>query len=178
MESMDSLPEHTENHIIPHGRIARVLHWGFTGVFIYALTKQLDEVDELEDRALLVYEMWFASFFLVLLITRFVYMHMTRPTALPPETPKRTRLMARSVHIAMYVGLALIAVTGLWIGAMYGAGNKSGTAMDIALLLHEIAVNTSFLLIAGHVGAAIYHRRQGDGLWDSMSPFWKESGRS
>ena len=84
------------------------------------------------------------------------------------------KLMARSVHLAMYVGLSLIAVSGLVIGALYWSGIKSGSAMDIALIVHEIAVNTSFFLIGGHVAAAIYHRRKGDGIWDSMVPVWKE----
>ncbi|MBT7539107.1 MAG: hypothetical protein HN683_07190, partial [Gammaproteobacteria bacterium] len=36
-----------------HSPIAVVLHWGFIGVFAYALTKQIDELDELEDFSLL-----------------------------------------------------------------------------------------------------------------------------
>ena len=157
----------------PHGRTARILHWGFIVVFIYALTKQLDEVEELEDFALLQYEMAFASVFLLLLIIRFVYMR-ARPTAMPEDTPRRDRLLARAVHIGMYAGLSLVAVTGLCIGALYWSGIKSGVAMEGVLLLHEIAVNTSYFLIAGHIAAALWHRRKRDGIWDSMVPVWKE----
>lgn len=159
----------------PHSRVAKALHWGFILVFLYALTKQLDEVEELEDAALLQNEMVFASIFLALLLARFLYMQFTRPSAMPTTTSVAARRLARTVHVAMYVGLATIAVSGLWIGAMYGAGTKSGPAMDAALLLHEIAVNGSYFLILGHIAAAIYHRRQGDGLWDTMVPLWKES---
>ena len=160
--------------VSPHSVTAKVMHWGFMGVFLYALTKQLDEVEELEDFSLLQNEMAFASVFLVLLVARFLFMHFTQSSALPGDTPRVTRLLARSVHLAMYASLLLIAVTGLVIGGLYGSGIKSGDAMDVALILHEIAVNTSYFLIIGHVAAAIYHRRQRDGIWNAMVPVWKE----
>ena len=76
----------------------------------------------------------------------------------------------------MYAGLFLVAATGLTIGGLYWAGIKSGSAMEAALLLHEIAINTSYFLILGHVVAAIFHRRKRDGIWNAMVPVWKESG--
>ena len=154
------------------------MHWGFIAVFIYALTKQLDEVEELEDLTLLQNEMLFATGFLVLLIARFTFMHRTRPTALPADTPKKQWYLARAVHLAMYAGLSLIAISGLAIGGLYGAGIKSGLAMEAALMVHEIAVNGSYFLIAGHVAAALYHHHQADGIWDAMVPFWKERMRN
>ena len=77
----------------------------------------------------------------------------------------------------MYASLSLVAITGLSIGGMYWSGIKSGGAMDAALLLHEVAVNTSYFLILGHVAAALYHRRKRDGLWNSMVPVWREPDR-
>ena len=159
----------------PFSLTAKVVHWGFLGVFIYALTKQLDEVEELEDAVLLQNEMVFATIFLVLLIARFIYIRMTQSTSLPSETPKHIMRLAKTVHGLMYVSLAGIAVSGLWIGNMYGAGTKSGAMMDTALLLHEICVNSTYFLILAHVVGAIYHRRERDGIWDAMVPFWKES---
>lgn len=150
------------------------MHWGFIGVFIFALTKQLDELEELEDLALLQYEIVFATLFLILLAVRFVFMQSTRPTVLPATTPKRMLVAARACHLGMYITLALIALTGLWIGGMYWSGVRGGTMMDIALLLHEIAVNTTYFLILLHMVGAIYHRRRGDGVWSAMVPVWKE----
>lgn len=161
--------------VAPHSRAAKAAHWGFLGLFLYALTKQLDEVEELEDLALLQAEMIFAGVFLVLLIARFAFMQSTRPSVLP-STPRRERLLARAVHIAMYAGLALIAITGLGIGYLYESGTKSGSTMNALLLAHEIAVNASYTLIIGHVAAAIYHRRRSDGVWDAMVPVWREPG--
>ena len=160
----------------PFSKTAKFVHWGFIGVFVYALTKQLDEVEELEDAVLLQNEMIFATVFLVILIARFVYIRFTQSSALPAATPKHMMVLAKSVHGLMYVCLAGIAVSGLWIGNMYGAGTKSGTMMEAALLLHEIFVNSTYFLILAHIAGAVYHRRQKDGIWDAMVPFWKEAG--
>ena len=122
--------------------------------------------------------MVFAAAFLLLLFVRFVFMQAMRPSAMPSDTPKPTRLLARSAHLAMYLSLSLIPITGLYIGGMYWSGIKSGSAMDAALLLHEIAVNSSYFLILGHVAAAVYHRRKGDGIWNAMVPVWKEAKRN
>ncbi len=159
-----------------HSRVAVVLHWSFIGVFVYALTKQLDEVDELENIVLLQREIVFASIFLVLLIARFVYMRSRMPTALPPDTPRLTMLVARSVHLGMYLSLSMIAVTGLVIGGLYWFGIKDGTGMELTLIAHEIFVQASYLLILLHVSAAVYRRRMNDGVWSTMLPFWKEPG--
>jgi len=142
-------------------------------VFVYALAKQLDEVEELEDVGLLHAEMVFAALFLVLLIARFLFMQLTQPSVLP-RIHRRERLLARAGHLAMYASLALIAVTGLVIGELYSSGVKGGNLMDAVLMLHEIAVNTSYVLILGHIGAAFYHRRKRDGVWDAMVPVLKE----
>ena len=51
----------TSARVSPHSFAAKAMHWGFIGVFVFAVTKQLDEVVELEDFSLLQYEMAFAS---------------------------------------------------------------------------------------------------------------------
>ena len=71
-----------------HSPMAVFLHWGFVGVFVYALTKQIDELEELEDASLLQNEMMFATLFLTLLLSRFVYMRSRGSTALPSDTPR------------------------------------------------------------------------------------------
>lgn len=159
----------------PHSTTAKVMHWGFGLLFVYALTKQLDDLEELEDFGLLQYEMVFAAVFLLLLLARFVYMQLTRPTALPASAPRRFRRLARAVHLSMYAGLALTALTGLAIGGLYWNGTRHSSTMDLLLVVHEIVIQLSLGLVVGHAVAALYHRRQRDGLWDSMVPFWKES---
>ncbi len=171
----DNVSEDSQLTIESHSALAKTLHWGFIAVFIFALYKQIDEVEELEDFALLQFEMAYASFFLILLIARFFYMRRTRPTVLPDDTPRMMKNLAKAVHLGMYASLGLIAITGLTIGSLYWSGIKSGTLLDAVILLHEIAYWTSVNLIAAHVIAAIYHRQKRDGIWDSMVPVLKEN---
>ena len=138
------------------------------------MNKQVDEVEELENFALLQEEVVLALVFLLLLLARFFYMRSTRPTVLPVDTPERVLLLARIVHLGMYVSLAMIAVSGLVIGGLYWSGIKEGATMEAVLLLHEICFWTSVNLIAVHVAGAVYHRLKGDGVWSAMVPVWKE----
>lgn len=154
--------------------MAKIIHWGFIAVFAFGISKQVDEVEELENFALLQEEIILAIIFLVLLVARFIYMHSTRPSVLPVETPKNILLMAKVVHLGMYISMALIAVTGLIIGGLYWSGIKDGVLMEIILLSHEIAFWTSINLIGLHIAGAIYHRLQADGVWSAMVPVWVE----
>ena len=43
-----------------------------------------------------------------------------------------------------------------------------------ALTVHELSADLSYLLIAIHVGAALWSRIKGEGVWTSMVPIWKE----
>ena len=51
--------------------LAKLLHWGFVLIFIYALIKQIDNLNQLEDVNLLRFEVMFALTFLSLLAIRF-----------------------------------------------------------------------------------------------------------
>lgn len=160
--------------VTPHSLAAKVFHWGFIVVFAYGLAKQVDEVEELEDTAFLMEEFVFATVFLLLLLIRFVYMRTTRPTAMPAETPDRTRRLARAVHLGMYLSLAMLALSGMTIGGMFSAGATGGFLFAAVLWLHEACYWATVNLIALHVLAALYHRYLGDGIWSSMVPVFKE----
>lgn len=164
--------------IVPHSRMAKIVHWGFIAVFIYALTKQLDEVSQLEDFALLRFEMIFAIGFLALLAARFVYMRRTRPTALPENTPKFVKRAARAGHLAIYASLAMIALSGMMIGTLYWVGIKDGLLMAAVAEFHGASVMASYFAIGLHIAAAIFHRVLGDGIWSSMVPVFKETPKS
>ncbi len=167
-----------ENSQVSHSIIAKIFHWGFIAVFFYALTKQLDEVEELENTSLLYSEIIFATIFLLLLFIRYVYMRIKSTSALPKDSSAIVKFMAKLVHTCMYIALSMIAITGLGIGALYWYGIKSGAVMNAMLLSHEIFVNSSFILIGLHISAALYHRFLGDGVWNSMVPIWKEKNKT
>ena len=154
--------------------LAKCMHWAFIGVFAYAVINQVDEVEELENSTRLMKEVLFAILFLSLLLFRFIYMRSARAAMPQLDMPKSLILLARVVHLGMYVSLALIAITGLIIGGLYYFGVKDGLVLEAILLSHEIFFWTSVNLMGLHMAGAIYHRLQGDGVWSAMVPVLKE----
>ena len=154
--------------------LAKCMHWAFIGVFAYAVINQVDEVEELENSTRLMKEVLFAITFLSLLLFRFIYMRSARAAMPQLDMPKSLILLARVVHLGMYVSLALIAITGLIIGGLYYFGVKDGLVLEAILLSHEIFFWTSVNLMGLHIAGAIYHRIQGDGVWSAMVPMLKE----
>jgi len=164
--------------ITPHSRTAKIIHWGFILVFAYALTKQLDAVDQLADAALLRFEMVFALIFLALLAARYFYMRNTRPSAIPEDAPILLKRLASLGHLAIYGSLAAIALSGMLIGTFYWLGFTDGLLIEIAVWLHEVSVSASYICIAIHVGAALFHRLMGDGIWSAMVPIFTETPKT
>ena len=154
--------------------IAKLMHWGFVLLFIYGLLKQIDNLNQLENMALLKFEVTFAGIFVLLLLIRFVYMKTTQKSSLPDSTPKSQILAAKIVHFGMYLCLALIPLTGLLIGLLFWLGLKDGFLIVIAVGFHELAVSVIYWLIGLHILAAVYHRLKRDGVWSSMVPLLKE----
>ena len=154
--------------------IAKFMHWGFVLLFIYGLLKQIDELNQLEDKALLQFEVIFATVFVLLLLIRFIYMKTTQKSSLPDSTPKSQILAARVVHYGMYVCLALIPLTGLLIGLLFWLGFEDGFLINTVVEVHEFSVSVIYWLIGLHILAAIFHRLKNDGVWSSMVPFLKE----
>ena len=154
--------------------IAKFMHWGFVLLFIYGLLKQIDELNQLEDKALLQFEIIFATVFVLLLLIRFIYMKTTQKSSLPDSTPKSQLLAARVVHYGMYACLALIPLTGLLIGLLFWLGFEDGFLINTVVEVHEFSVSVIYWLIGLHILAAIFHRLKNDGVWSSMVPFLKE----
>ena len=154
--------------------MAKFWHWGFVLLFIYGVAKQVDDIEQLEDRFFFQFEIVFALLFLLLLVIRFVYMSKTQETSLPDDTPKSQKIAARIVHLGMYVSLAGTAITGLLIGLFFWLGFKDGLFIDFLTAIHSFVVNALYWLIGIHIIAAIYHRLKKDGVWTSMVPFFKE----
>ena len=154
--------------------LAKFWHWGFVFLFIYGVAKQVDEIEQLEDKFFFQFEIVFALLFLFLLIIRFVYMNKTQETSLPDDTSKFQKMAARSAHLGMYTTLAGTAITGLLIGLFYWLGFKDGLLIDLLTAIHSFVVNALYWLIGIHIVAAIYHRLKKDGVWSSMVPFLKE----
>ena len=165
---------------IQHTLLGKVFHWGFVLLYAYGIFKQIDDLSELEDAALLTFEIIFASVFLVLVVIRYGYMRRfeTFQGSVVPVHRYHKRF-ARLMHVAMYLCLVLLPLTGLAIAGLYTQGiGEEELAMDAAIVLHGLSADLSYVLIAVHVVAALYSRIKGEGVWTSMVPVFTESGPS
>lgn len=164
---------------VRHTTFARMLHWGFVGLYIYGIVKQVNDLEDLEEDALLVFEAAFASVFLLIVIIRYSYMKQFE-AFLGATAPIHLvhRRLARSVHLGMYGSFVLLPVSGLMIAALYTQGHHEGhgTMMAWTLAVHSAAASLSYILIAVHVAAAVYSRLKGEGVWSSMVPVLEERG--
>ena len=158
--------------------IAKVFHWGFVALFAYGIAKQVDDINQLEDFALLRFELIFATILVVMLALRFLYMTKTQTSSLPQETSTLQKLAAKLVHLGMYASIAAIAISGILVGVFYWIGVKDGLLVQGVVAVHESAVTLSYWLIGIHVAAAVYHRFKSDGVWNSMVPAWREKSNS
>ena len=163
-----------------HTFLGKSLHWGFVLLYAYGIFKQIDDLSQLEDAALLRFEIIFASVFLLLVVIRYGYMRRfeTFQGSVVPIHRYHKRF-ARLMHVAMYLCLILLPVTGLAIAWLYTQGiGEDQLAMDVAIGLHGFSADLSYVLIAIHLVAALYSRIKGEGVWTSMVPVFTERGRS
>lgn len=162
-----------------HTRLAKTIHWSFIALYAYGILKQVDDISQLENNRLLIFEVVFASAFLLIVIFRYFYMRNVRTMHASNIPVHRIhKIIAKSVHTSMYIVLVLLPLSGLAIAFLFNQGIKSGTMQLVALSVHEFAATASYVLIAIHVSAAIYSRIKGEGVWSSMVPILKEDGPS
>ena len=158
-----------------HTTLAKFIHWTFTLLYAYGIFKQVDDLTQLEDASLLNFEIMFATIFLIIVLIRYFYMKDT-PTLLGAheDVPKGHLFIAKTVHRLVYFSLIMLPTTGLLIAGLFNLGMGG---VEIAIGLHEFSAFLSYLVIALHVGASLYSRFKGEGLWNAMVPVWKEEGK-
>ena len=159
-----------------HTFIAKLIHWTFIPLYAYGIFKQVDDLDQLNDASFLNFEILFATVFLIIVLLRYFYMKDT-PTLLGAhdDVHKGHLFIAKTVHGLVYFSLIMLPVTGLLIAALFSL--ETG-GVEIAIVIHEFSAFLSYVVIALHVGATLYSRIKGEGLWNAMVPVWKESGKN
>jgi len=158
-----------------HTPLAKFIHWTFTVLYAYGIFKQVENLEELEDVALLNFEIFFAIVFLIIVLMRYFYMKDVKTLLGAHEEMHKGHLfIAKATHRLVYFSLIMLPTTGLLIAGML-ALNMPG--MEIAIGLHEFSAFLSYVTIALHVGASLYSRYKGEGIWNAMVPIWKETGK-
>jgi len=159
-----------------HTFLAKLIHWTFIPLYAYGIFKQVDDLSQLEDSSLLNFEILFATVFLIIVLLRYFYMKDT-PTLLGAhdELPNGHLFIAKTVHRLVYFSLIMLPTTGLVIAGIVSLGLGG---IEIAVGMHEFSADLSYVVIALHVGATLYSRFKGEGLWNAMVPIWKEGGKN
>ena len=159
-----------------HTSSARIIHWTFILLYAYGIFKQLDDISELENSELLIFEVIFASIFLIIVIMRYSYMRRFETFLGARESiPSAHKYLAKTIHISMYLCLIILPLSGLLIAALFTQGITDGAVQDLVIGIHGFSADLSYVLIAIHIGAALYSRIKGEGVWTSMVPIWKEN---
>jgi len=160
-----------------HSFLGKLFHWGFVLLYAYGIFKQINDLSQLEDQALLQFEVVFSVVFLILVLSRYFYMRRFETfLGAASEVHPLHKTMAKSVHLGMYACLILLPVSGLAIAGLYTQGytNEEGILLSFVLGVHALAADLSYVLIAANVIAAVYSRLKGEGVWTSMVPVWSE----
>ena len=158
-----------------HTNLAKIIHWGFIILYVYGILKQIDDLSQLEDTGLLIFEIIFASVFLLIVLIRYFYMSRFETFLGANEpVPVMHKFLAKTIHTSMYLCLILLPLTGLMIAGLFTQEIKDGPLIDVVVGLHGFSADLSYILIAIHVVAALYSRIKGEGVWSSMVPLWKE----
>ena len=169
-----------------HTKLAKFIHWTFILLYLYGIVKQVNELGDLEDNQLLLFEIAFATVFLIIVILRYSYMRRFKTFQGATEPVHIVHYyFARIVHRAMYACFILLPLTGLIIAGLYSQGytvnatpDEEQTIMDVVLDLHGAVADLSYILLFLHIAAGIYSRVKGEGVWSSMVPVLKETGPS
>ena len=159
-----------------HTTLAKFIHWIFTLLYAYGIFKQVDDLNELEDASLLNFEILFATIFLIIVLIRYFYMKDT-PALLGAheDVPKGHLFIAKTVHRLVYLSLIMLPTTGLLIAGLFNLGMEG---IEVAIALHEFSAFLSYTVIALHIGASLYSRFKGEGIWNAMVPLWKETEKN
>ena len=159
-----------------HSTLAKFIHWTFTILYAYGIFKQVGDLNELEDRSLLNFEILFATIFLIIVLLRYFYMKDTQTLIGSNYEVHRGHLfIAKTVHRLVYFSLIMLPTTGLLIASLFNFGMGG---IEIAIALHEFSAFLSYFVIALHVAASVYSRFKGEGMWNAMVPIWKETERN
>ena len=159
-----------------HTRLAKTIHWTFSILYAYGIFKQVEDLEELEDASLLNFEIFFAIFFLVIVMLRFFYMKDAKTLLGAHEEMHKGHLfIAKATHRLVYFSLIMLPSTGLLIAGILNAGLPG---MTLAIALHELSAFLSYITIGVHIVASLYSRYKGEGVWNAMVPLWQESKKN
>ncbi len=152
-----------------YGSVAIAIHW-LTALLIVALFATgllaAAQVDPAAKLALLRAHIPFGAGVLVLTLLRIVWwLTIDRRPASPAGQPGWQKLMAKTVHLALYAvvvvtassGIATIILSGA-LPAIIGSATLPNLETVLPRAVHGIVSRLMLGLLAFHIGAALYHQ--------------------
>ena len=153
-----------------YGSVAIAMHWATAGLIVVLFATGLQaaaQTDEAAKVALLRAHIPLGIGVLLLTALRIVWRLLAdrgRPRS-PAQDSAWRRLLARAVHIGLYVVVVMTGVSGFATVAMSRAlpAIISGAALpDLAAVpsyaMHALMPRLMLVLLAMHIGAALYHQ--------------------
>lgn len=156
-----------------YGTVSRLLHWGMALLVFWQVLKVFDRINDGEHwvgRTLVPWHVSIGSLILVLVLLRIAWALSHRRQRPPPPPPPLLGRVARAGHVLLYAGLVLMPLTGisLLVGNGYGlkafglqlipAGGEIPWLASLGSTLHVPLAWLLIVLVAGHLGAALWHR--------------------
>ena len=152
-----------------YGTVAVAIHWTSAAMIVLLLATGLlaaNQTDDAASVALLRAHVPFGIAALALTLFRILWWIAADRAPLPPASqPAWQRTTARIVHLGLYVVILLTAVSGVGTLVLSGAlpAIIAGAALPdfsalVPRLVHGLAARLMLVLLALHVGAALYHQ--------------------
>lgn len=176
-----------------YGGVAQAFHWVIAALIVvqFVLANMADDLPiGVHKLALLARHKSFGMTVLMLAIMRLLWRAMNPPPELPDHMSPLERKLARATHIAFYVLLFAMPLTGWlmssaknysvsWFGLFTWPNliGKNETAFDLLRATHEILSDVLIAVASLHILAALKHH-----FWDKddvllrMLPFVKSAG--
>jgi cytochrome b561 len=166
--------------------VQKLLHWVIAAAVIYQLSLGfgLDDFADDDPQRLEVVRLH-ATLGLTILVLMLVRLgwRLTHAIPSPPMTISPTLARAaRAIHLAFYVALIILPLSGLLLVAasgetvplvgtdLPGFGPASDTLRATLWYVHATFAIAISLMVLGHIGAAVHHAFKRDGTFSRMIP--------
>jgi cytochrome b561 len=168
-------------------RPAIALHWlmAWLIIAVYFMGLSIDSIPVGPDRIQVVtWHKWLGVTIALLWFIRVVVRLTNQAPALPANSPAWQNTVAHWTHVALYVLMIAIPVSGWLMSSAKGYTTTFFGQFDLPNLLekdkalghtlkevHEFLANTLMILVVAHIGAALKHQLvDKDNLLDRMRP--------